>query len=146
MGVLKKKELGGKGLGLVATVLPSPAMSPCTQPWAYPEVHDVIFSKGLSLVLSSLQLIWEGGRVEKEGTVEIETKQKQKTMAEGDSQAGEGCPSYCPGPYQHHHYKAFSWIPPAPGNSVSGANSLLSSCCFCAWLYRRAPLASLLHP
>lgn len=61
MGVLKKKELGGKVLGLVATVLPSPAMSSCTQPWAYPEVDDVIFSKGLSLMLSSLRLIWEGG-------------------------------------------------------------------------------------
>lgn len=66
MGVLKKKEPGRTVLGLVVTVLPSPAMSSCTQPWAYPEVDDVIFSKSLSLMLASLRLIWERGRVEKE--------------------------------------------------------------------------------
>lgn len=64
--VLKRKERGRKALGLAATVLLSPAMSPCTQPWAYPEVDDVIFSKSLSLMLSSLG----GERVEKGGTVE----------------------------------------------------------------------------
>lgn len=60
MGVLKKKEPGRKVLDLVATVLLSPAVSLYTQPWAYPDVNDVIFSKSLSLMLSSLRLNWEG--------------------------------------------------------------------------------------
>lgn len=56
MGVLKRKELGRKalGLGLVATALQSPAMSPCGQCWAYLEVDDIGFSTSLSLMLSSL--------------------------------------------------------------------------------------------
>lgn len=93
MGVWKRKERGRKVLGLVATVLLCPAMSPCSQHWAYPEVDDVIFSKSLSL---SCPLCDSSGRRESRerrdcGDRKRKKNPKQKTMAERDSQACEGC-------------------------------------------------------